>query len=101
VPTRSFTYDAHHDIPEHTSLNGVVKDKLAEIFRLHGAVDVEPLLLLPVNTEADRSKVVLLDKHGDPLVLPDNGILPLARLAARRDITRIKRFHIGDVYKPR
>jgi translation initiation factor 2-alpha kinase 4 len=78
-----------------------VTEKLSEIFRLHGAVDVEPLLLLPITSEADRDKVTLLDKHGDPLVLPDNGILPLARLAARRDITRIKRFHIGDVYKPR
>jgi eukaryotic translation initiation factor 2-alpha kinase 4 len=88
-------------VPEHASLNGVVCDKLAEIFHIHGAVAVEPLLLLPLNTEEDREKVALLDKHGDPLILPDNGILPLARLAARRDVTRIKRYHIGDVYKPR
>jgi translation initiation factor 2-alpha kinase 4 len=100
-PTRGFLYDMHEDGADHASLNGVVRDKLAEIFRLHGAVDMEPSLLIPVTSTDDEDKVMLLDKHGDPVVLPDNGILPLARLAARKAVTRIKRYHISDVYKPK
>lgn len=47
----------------------------------------------------EGERPVLLDRHGDLVTLPDHGLLPFARLAARRDVTRIKRYHIGNVYK--
>ena len=88
--------------PEHTSLNGVVHDTLAAIFRLHGEVDMEPPLLLPVTDLVDeKSRALLLDRHGDVVSLPNNALVPFARLAARNNTRRIKRFHIGDIYRPR
>jgi translation initiation factor 2-alpha kinase 4 len=87
--------------PEHSLLNGVIINKLAEIFRLHGAVEMEPTLLLPVTKAEDQEKAIFLDKYGDAVMLPDHGLLPMARLAERRAQERIKRYHIGDVYKPR
>jgi eukaryotic translation initiation factor 2-alpha kinase 4 len=100
-------YDRQDDLPEHirqsqqqaAGLFPVVRARLTEIFRLHGAVDMDPMLLMPVTGEENENNVMLLDKHGDPLILPGDGILPLARLAAKREVTRIKRYHIGEVYK--
>lgn len=62
---------------------------------------MEPALLLPVtNPEDDQSRVMFLDRHGDVVALPNNALTPFARLAARANIRRIKRYHIGDIYKP-
>lgn len=101
--TRGHLYDMEVEFafPEHASLNGVVHDTLAAIFRLHGAVDMEPPLLLPVTDLVDeKSRALLLDRHGDVVSLPNNALVPFARLAARNNTRRIKRFHIGDIYRP-
>lgn len=98
-PVHGFLYD--HEMPEHASLNGIVKDRLIEVFRLHGAVDMEPPLLMPnmgIFAE-DPRQAFLLDRHGDVVCLPTNALVPFARLAARTNVTRIKRFHIGDSYR--
>jgi translation initiation factor 2-alpha kinase 4 len=87
--------------PEHSLLNGLIIERLEDVFRLHGAVDMEPTLLVPVGRTEDLEKAVFLDKYGDALMLPDHGLLPMARLAERSGKERIKRFHVGDVYKSR
>lgn len=93
-------YD-NEEIPEHTSLNYIVQDRLSQIFRLHGAVDMQPPLLLPVmNPDDDHSRATFLDRNGDVVSLPNNPITPYARMAARVNIHRIKRYHISDVYRP-
>ena len=70
------------------------------IFRLHGAVDLEPPLLLPVMDSKDEgNRAVLLDRHGEVVSLPNNALVPFARLAARSNTKRIKRFHIGDIFR--
>ncbi|KZT06721.1 Serine/threonine-protein kinase [Laetiporus sulphureus 93-53] len=100
-PSRGFLYDSSAELPEHATLNGKVVDVLVEIFRLHGAVSMEPPLLIPViNPEDERNRAVFLDRHGEVVSLPNNALLPFARLAARQDTRRIKRFHIGDIYRP-
>ncbi|KAL6299472.1 kinase-like domain-containing protein [Sparassis latifolia] len=100
-PARGFLYDLEAELPEHATLNGIVVDRLVEIFRLHGAVDMEPPLLMPMlNPEEDRNRAVFLDRHGEVVTLPNNALLPFARLAARGNIRRIKRYHIGDIYRP-
>lgn len=98
--SRSFLYDHEVDLPEHASLQGIVQDKLRAIFHLRGAVDMEPLLLMPAtNTSDEDERPRFIDRHGDLVVLPDNGIVPFARLAARREVNRIKRYHIGQAWK--
>lgn len=100
-PARGFLYDIEADLPEHASLNHIVQDRLAAIFRLHGAVDMEPPLLMPVTESGDDTKnqADFLDRHGDVVTLPINTLLPFARLAARGNIKRIKRYHIADIYR--
>ncbi|KAH8096907.1 hypothetical protein BXZ70DRAFT_945142 [Cristinia sonorae] len=100
-PTRGFLYDSDIDISDHTTLNGMVHDRIVQIFRLHGAIDMEPTLLLPHTTaEDDQNKALFLDRHGEVVALPNNALAPFARLAARENIKRIKRYHIGDIYRP-
>jgi hypothetical protein len=83
-------------------LNGIVQERLASIFRLHGAVDMEPPLLMPVmDSEDEKHQATFIDRQGDVVTLPDNILVPFARLAARGNIKRIKRYHITDVFRPR
>ncbi|KAI0354133.1 Serine/threonine-protein kinase [Trametes cingulata] len=98
---RTYLYDADAEPPEHSALNTLVIDRLEQMFHLHGAVDIEPPLLMPVtNPKDDRSRALYLDRHGEVVMLPNNALVPFARAAARADIKRIKRYHISDVYHP-
>ncbi|GLB36853.1 putative anticodon binding domain of tRNAs [Lyophyllum shimeji] len=100
-PSRGFIYDLEADMPEHAALNDIVQERLAGIFRLHGAVDMEPPLIMPVmDVEDESQKATFIDRHGDVVTLPDNMIVPFARLAARGNIKRIKRYHIGNIFRP-
>ncbi|KAL4251194.1 non-specific serine/threonine protein kinase [Abortiporus biennis] len=100
-PTRGFLYDAELELYDHATLNSIVQDRLSEIFRLHGAIDMEPALLMPVvNPEEDQTRAMFLDRHADVVSLPNNALTPFARLAAKANIRRIKRYHIGDIYRP-
>lgn len=73
---------------------------MVEMFRLHGAIDMEPPLLLPVlNPDEDYSRAVFLDRNGDAVALPTNPLARFARMAARIHLRRIKRFHISDIYR--
>ncbi|KAF5376991.1 hypothetical protein D9615_007308 [Tricholomella constricta] len=100
-PSRGFIYDLEADLPEHAALNDIVQERLAAIFRLHGAVDMEPPLLMPVmDVEDEAQKATFIDRHGDVVTLPDNMIVPFARLAARGSIRRIKRYHIANIFRP-
>ncbi|KAG6906507.1 hypothetical protein DXG01_013561 [Tephrocybe rancida] len=100
-PSRGFIYDLEAELPEYAALNDIVQDRLAAIFRLHGAVDMEPPLLMPVmDAEDEHQKATLIDRNGDIVTLPDNLIVPFARLAARGNISRIKRYHIANIFRP-
>ena len=98
-PSLRFLYDS--GMPEHASLRAVVVDHLVDLFRLHGAVDVEIPLFLPLMKGhiPEQRQVHLIDRHGDVVTLPVNALVPFARLAARTGVTRIKRYHITDTYK--
>ncbi|PFH46932.1 hypothetical protein AMATHDRAFT_7250 [Amanita thiersii Skay4041] len=100
-PTRGFLYDYEADVPEHATLNDIVIERLSAIFRLHGAIDMEPPLLMPVSDPEDiKNHATFIDRHGDVVMLPNSVLVPFARLAARASTKRIKRFHIADVYRP-
>lgn len=95
-------YDKEIEYPEHATLTSIVDDTLSAIFRLHGAVDMEPPLLIPVaKSEEKDNRALLLDRHGEVVSLPHNTLVPFARLAARTNTQRIKRYHIGDIYRPK
>ncbi|KAG2137935.1 kinase-like domain-containing protein [Suillus clintonianus] len=99
--SRSYLYDIETEIPEHAYLNDIVEDRIAAIFRLHGAVDMEPPLLLPSsNPEGSQTHATFIDRHGEMVCLPNNALVPFARLAARGRLRRIKRFHISNIYRP-
>ncbi|KAG6906897.1 hypothetical protein DXG01_011485 [Tephrocybe rancida] len=87
-PSRGFIYDLEVELPEYAALNDIVQDRLAAIFRLHGAVDMEPPLLMPVmDVEDEHQKAILRDRNGDIVTLPANLIVPFARLAAQGNIS--------------
>lgn len=98
-PTRGFLYD--EDLPDASSLRRGVVERLSELFRMHGAREVDtPLLMpLPKDVSEDQKRVLLLDSRGEVVTLASNALLPFARLAARTKTTRIKRYHIGDTYR--
>ncbi|KAJ7163895.1 kinase-like domain-containing protein [Mycena crocata] len=99
-PARRFLYDSECGLPEHAALNDIVQERLSYIFRLHGAVDMEPPLLMPVvNPAEDKNQAAYIDRYGEQVVLPQNLLIPFARLAARGNISRIKRYHITNVYR--
>ncbi|KAG6330107.1 hypothetical protein ID866_8983 [Astraeus odoratus] len=98
---RSFLYDFDAEVPEHAYLNTIVEERLSAIFRLHGALDMEPSLLVPsTGPEDSQSQATYIDRHGDIVCLPNNALVPFARLAARNSTQRIKRFHISNIYRP-
>lgn len=100
-PVRSFVYDREANWHEHASLNDIIQDTLAAIFRLHGALDMEPPLFMPISNRDDEySQALFLDRHGDVLTLPNNLLVPFARLAGRNTLQRIKRYHISNIYRP-
>ncbi|KAG8885633.1 hypothetical protein FRB98_001726 [Tulasnella sp. 332] len=103
---KQLSYDIDASPAEHTSLNDVVKEHLEKLFRLHGAVHKEPLLLLPITDVYDdeRQPVKLLDAAGRTVSLPRDLIVAFARSAVPskgdRSTVRVKRFHIGNTYTP-
>lgn len=100
--SRSYLYDSQSDPPEHAALNTTVQEHLAAIFRLHGAVDMEPPLLMPMMDQEDQKNYAMfIDRQGDVVGLPSNLLVPFARMAVRMGIKRIKRYHITNAYRPR
>ncbi|CDO76045.1 hypothetical protein BN946_scf184959.g3 [Trametes cinnabarina] len=101
---RTYLYDADAEPPEHAALNTLVIDRLEQIFHLHGAVDIESPLLLPVtNPKEDRSRALFLDRHGEVVMLPNDALAPFARAAARADIKRHPRMSkvaVFDIITP-
>ena len=95
------TYESSLRKPDHVNLEGVVSVHLTEIFQRHGAIAMEPPLLLPATQPSggDPHTMFLLDRQGDLLHLPKNALLPFARSAAQTNIRRIKRYHVGNVYQ--
>jgi translation initiation factor 2-alpha kinase 4 len=62
---------------------------------------MEPPLLMPVlDLEKEKNQATFVDRCGDIVALPNNILVPFARLAARGNIKRIKHYHITNVYRP-
>ncbi|KAJ3791815.1 hypothetical protein GGU11DRAFT_51609 [Lentinula aff. detonsa] len=61
---------------------------------------MEPPLLIPVTNSDDKTQATFVDCHGEVVALPNNLIVPFARLAAREKVQRIKRYHLSSIYRP-
>jgi translation initiation factor 2-alpha kinase 4 len=65
-------YDIEAEILVHAYLNDIVEDRITAIFRLHGAVDMERPLLLPLsNPDESQNHATLIDRHGEMVCLPN------------------------------
>ncbi|KAF2630302.1 kinase-like protein [Macroventuria anomochaeta] len=81
-------------------LQNLVKDRLAMVFRSHGAVEVQRQLLLPWSDHyADNNVVKLFDPSGTLVQLPYDFTLPHARSIGRGAPFLEKTFTIGQVYR--
>ncbi|KAF3035937.1 hypothetical protein E8E12_005237 [Didymella heteroderae] len=81
-------------------LQNLVKDRLAMVFRSHGAVEVQRQLLLPWSDHyADNNVVKLFDPSGTLVQLPFDFTLPHARSIGRGAPFMEKTFTIGQVYR--
>ena len=90
-PTRSVL--SRHDI----ILQGMVRERLTEIFRHHGAVETTRPLLLPRSKLYNRDIAQLLDQSGTVVQLPYDLTLPHARSLARQETLspkKIGRAHV-------
>ena len=62
---------------------------------------VPPLMIPATDNNDDTTRVLFVDRHGEVVGLPNNALIPFARVAARNNVKRIKRYHIGDIYRPK
>lgn len=81
-------------------LQNLVKERLAVVFRGHGAVEVQRQLLLPWSEHYTNSNVVkLFDPSGTLVQLPYDLTLPYARSIGRGASFLEKTFAIASVYR--
>nr|XP_019050908.1 PEK/GCN2 protein kinase [Kwoniella bestiolae CBS 10118]OCF29838.1 PEK/GCN2 protein kinase [Kwoniella bestiolae CBS 10118] len=96
-----YTYDNDSDDQLQVWLTVVVQ-RLVELLQRHGAVESYLPLLMPettlLNTFPGLDPVRLLERSGQVVQLPSSDLLAMARSATRRQIERIKRYHVGRRY---
>ncbi|KAI8053805.1 kinase-like domain-containing protein [Syncephalis plumigaleata] len=75
-------------------------DCITAVFRRHGAIALNTPLLIPKTDYFKDKKVVdLMDNSGGLVQLPYDLTVPFARYICRNNITSIKRFVFGRVYR--
>lgn len=99
-----YTFDNEHDDELQIWLTVVVQ-RLVQLFQRHGAVETSLPLLIPETALLSAFPVPptgkparLLDQSGKITRLPFSDLLVMARSATRRQIERIKRYHVGHRY---
>ncbi|WRT70924.1 uncharacterized protein IL334_007923 [Kwoniella shivajii] len=96
-----YTYDNYSDDQLQVWLSVVIQ-RLVDLFQRHGAVESYLPLLMPettlLNAFPGLDPVRLLERSGQVVQLPSSDLLAMARSATRRQIERIKRYHVGRRY---
>ncbi|CCF73205.1 histidyl-tRNA synthetase [Babesia microti strain RI] len=91
--------------PKQMTLRSMMFDKIKKIFLQHGAVEIDtPVFELRetlLNKYGDDQKLIfeLKDQGGEQLALRYDLTIPFARFIASQQSNKIKRFHIGKVYR--
>ncbi|WVQ86282.1 hypothetical protein IAT38_008450 [Cryptococcus sp. DSM 104549] len=96
-----YTYDNDSDDQLQVWLTVVIQ-RLVDLFQRHGAVETYLPLLMPETTLLNAfpgfDPVRLMEKTGQVVQLPISDLLCMGRSATRRQIERIKRYHVGKRY---
>ncbi|MCO5566088.1 hypothetical protein L7F22_019764 [Adiantum nelumboides] len=102
---RDFTFDTGSN--EGSGLDnrfiGVASRYLRALFHRNGAVELEAPLLIPPNelyANQEQKPVDMLDKTGKVVQLPFDLVVPFARMVARVEQSRFKRYAIAPVFRP-
>lgn len=91
--------------PEHTTIRNDVLQRVTEVFKRHGAVNIDtPIFELKevlTGKYGEDSKLIydLADQGGEALALRYDLTVPFARYLAMNKITNIKRYQIAKVYR--
>jgi eukaryotic translation initiation factor 2-alpha kinase 4 len=80
-------------------IQSLVKQKLASIFRRHGALETPRAFLFPRYSHYPANAVQLLDPTGTLVQLPYDLTLPLARNLAKHAPTLSRSFTFGTVFR--
>lgn len=84
---------------EHT-LRSKLSSILTSVSKCHGAIPVDPPLLIPKNDLLKHMNIcTLLDSSGTSLMLPYDLIQPFARFIARNKVNNLKRYSFSKVYR--
>nr|XP_019007722.1 PEK/GCN2 protein kinase [Kwoniella pini CBS 10737]OCF46503.1 PEK/GCN2 protein kinase [Kwoniella pini CBS 10737] len=96
-----YTYDNDSDDQLQVWLTVVIQ-RLVDLLQRHGAVESYLPLLMPettlLHTFPGLDPVRLIERSGQIVQLPSSDLLAMARSATRRQIERIKRYHVGRKY---
>lgn len=87
--------------PDLLLLRSLVKQKLVDIFRHHGALETTRTILFPRSSYYGSNALTLLDEHGTVLQLPYDLTLPYARIIAKHQPTLERSFAFGQVFRDR
>lgn len=101
---KGYTYDFNANKaydPFFPLFYGKVRDQMANVFRCHGAVELGTPLLTPKSDlhDNDKKSVALMDSSGGLVQLPYDLTMPFAIFICRNNITQLKRFYFGRVYR--
>ena len=101
---KDYTYDLGFKSsldPEDSLLQTFVQEKLVEVFRRHGAVEIKRPQLLPSSDYYNEQAVRFLNSSGKLVQLPYDLTLPFARVIARQSDKEIalKSYYFGPVFR--
>lgn len=90
----------HLGLSVHSACLEYVKNRVVNLLRLHGAVEVTTPLLTPLEAEhLPRNSVKLMTHSGCVVYLPFDFRRPLARQVALNGINSMRRYSVGRVYR--
>jgi len=87
--------------PSKSVIYSNIKDKMINIFKNHGAIEMDNTpLLIPKTTIHDFKKAVyLMDSGGGIVELPFDLTVPFARYISRNNMTYLKKYTFDRVYR--
>ncbi|KAF9293703.1 hypothetical protein BGZ74_011586 [Mortierella antarctica] len=102
---KDYTYDFNSGNTAYDQFNalfyGKVRDHMVNVFKCHAAVELGTPLLTPKSDlhDSDKKSVALMDSTGGLVQLPYDLTMPFARYISRNNITQLRRFCFGRVYR--
>ncbi|KAF9429846.1 hypothetical protein BGZ94_009242 [Podila epigama] len=102
---KDYTYDFNSGNTAYDQFNALfyakVRDHMVNVFKCHAAVELGTPLLTPKSDlhDSDKKSVALMDSTGGLVQLPYDLTMPFARYISRNNITQLRRFCFGRVYR--